>query len=104
MAIRDIEISESTIRNGRIYFSTEDVKFFPSDSFADRERTGHKGNPVTFSAGRRLLETDIRVLSSNRISPRKSLAFFIRQVRAKAGGTFRVTRIAPREYLIEYRS
>jgi hypothetical protein len=102
LTYREIELVESTIEHGRLYFSTKDVKFFPSDSFADRERSGHKGKPVTFRAGSRDLETDIRVLSKHRIGPRKSFGFFWRQVRAKPGSRVRVTRTSPRTYTVEY--
>jgi len=65
-------IPASTVRNGRIYFSLSDVKFFPADSFADRESDGHKGNPVEFVAGGASYTSDIRVSSGKRLSPRKS--------------------------------
>src|SRR5437763_1469374 len=102
MPFREIELIGSTIRNGRIYFPSTDVKFFPSDSFADRSRIGHKGNPVVFRAGGRTLETDIRISSGQRLSPRRSFSFFFREVAAREGAGLKVTRLADREYELEY--
>ena len=102
MAHREIELIGSSIRNGRIYFPSTDVKFFPPDSFADRERAGHKGKPVNFQVGGRSIETDIRIISGQRISPRKSFGFYLRQVGAKEGTRLCVTRIKDREYSVGY--
>jgi len=102
LTTREIVLSGATIRNGRIYFSSADIKFFPPDSFADREATGHKGKAVVFRAGGGELETDIRMSSGQRISPRKSFAAFLRQVAAKEGSRLRIVRVADREYTVEY--
>ena len=102
MSHRDIALIQSSIVNGRIYFSTSDVKFFPSDSYGDRERDGHRGNPVRFRAGDLALETDIRLSSSTRLSPRSSFAGFFKKVGAVEGGTLRITRTADREYQVDY--
>lgn len=102
LAHREIELIGSSIRNGRIYFPSTDVKFFPSNSFADRERVGHKGKSVSFQVGGRNIETDIRISSGQRISPRKSFGLYLRQVGAKEGAHLRVTRIADRECSVEY--
>jgi len=99
---KDIELIGSTIRNGRIYFSSHDIKFFPSDSFGDRERGKHKGKPVLFDFGDNNIETDIRISSSTRISPRSSFASFLKSVGAKEGEFLRVTRTSEREYSVEY--
>lgn len=102
MMARDVVIIGSTIRNGRIYFSSSDVKFFPPDSYADREGGGHKGVPVTFQVGGRTIDTDIRISSGKRLSPRNSFAFFIRQINAKEGDIFRVARLSDRAYRVDY--
>jgi hypothetical protein len=74
---RDIELTGPIIRNGRIYFASSDRSFFPEDSFGDRHRAGGKGKPVKFHAGGREIETDIRLSSGERISPRKSFDYFL---------------------------
>jgi hypothetical protein len=103
LQFRDVELVQSTIDNGRIYFSNSDVKFFPSDSFGDREGDGHKGAPVVFRAGSLGFESDIRVSSGQRLSPRRSFADFLKSVGAVTGASLRVTRVAEREYQVEYR-
>lgn len=99
---RDIEIIGSTIRNGRIYFHSSDSSFFPADSFGDRLRTGGRGVPVQFVAGGDVFESDIRDISTVRISPRKSFAIFLKSVRAEAGKMLRITKISNREFRIDY--
>lgn len=90
------------MKNGRIYFSSSDIKFFPADSLADRKALGHVGKTVSFDIGGKILETDIRIISGKRISPRKSMAFFFRQIGAKAGATLKITQYSEREYRVEY--
>ena len=102
MPHREIELIGSTIRNGRIYFPSTDIKFFPADSLADRDRLGHKGAPVVFRVGGRELETDIRISSGQRLSPRKSFALFLRQVSAQEGARLRIVRTSERVYAVEY--
>ncbi len=102
MKKREIEITASSRDNGRIYFPATDLSFFPADSLSERSRKGHKGRTVVFRAGGRKLETDIRIYSGQRLSPRKSFAFFFRQVGAKAGGLLRVVRDTDREYSVSY--
>lgn len=102
MTYRDISLIASAIKNGRIYFPASDVKFFPADSFGDRAGAGHKGVPVVFLASGLAFETDIRVSSGQRLSPRQSFASYLKQVGATEGGVLRVTRTADREYRIEY--
>jgi hypothetical protein len=99
---RDIALIRSTIDNGRIYFQPSDMKFFPSNAFGDREGDGHKGTPVVFRAAGVDLETDIRISSGERLSPRCSFGAFLKNVGAVEGGILRVTRTADREYLVEY--
>ena len=102
MTSRDIELISSSINNGRIYFPSTDIKFFPLDSFADRERAGHKGKSVTFVAAGITFESDIRIYSAHRISPRRDFRRFFAEISAKTGAKVRVTRIADREYVLEY--
>lgn len=102
MRHRIIELSGPMIRNGRIYFLVADVTFFPPDSHADRSPSGHVGKPVIFRLGGRLIESDIRMSSGVRISPRKSLAFFLRQVKARVGGKLKFIRTDDRLYDVEY--
>lgn len=102
MRNRIVELTGPMIRNGRIYFPVSDIKFFPPDSHSDRSPTGHVGKPVTFRVGGRLLESDIRMSSGVRISPRKSLSFFLRQVKAREGGKLKFTRTDDRVYDVEY--
>ena len=75
MIFREIELIDSSVKNGRIYFPSSDIKFFPADSYGDRETTGLKGKTISFHVGGKILETDIRISSGKRISPRKSMAF-----------------------------
>ena len=98
----DIAIIGSTIRNGRIYFSSSDSSFFPSDCFGDRSRTGGRGVPVQFITGGDTIDTDIRDISTVRISPRKSFASFLKSVCVKEGGRLRVTKVSDRQFKIDY--
>lgn len=102
MSYRDIALIRSTIDNGRIYFPPTDMKFFPADAFGDREGEGHKGVPVVFRAGGAELQTDIRISSGQRLSPRSSFGAFLKKVGAVEGGVLRVTRTADREYQVDY--
>jgi hypothetical protein len=99
---RDIEIIGSTIRNGRIYFSSGDSSFFPADSFGDRSRTGGRGVTVEFVAGGDVIDTDIRDVSTVRISPRRSFASFLKSVRAEEGKMLRITKVSNRKFKLDY--
>lgn len=99
---RDIKIIGSTIRNGRIYFSSSDSSFFPADSFGDRSRTGGRGVFVQFVAGGDVIETDIRDVSAIRVSPRKSFASFLKSVRAEEGKMLRITKVSDRKFKLDY--
>lgn len=102
MEFREIVLIASTINHGRIYFSTTDVLFFPSDSYGDRKRDGNKGVPVTFSGAGFTFETYIRISSGRRLSPQKSFASYLKGVGASEGGRLRITRITERKYGLEY--
>lgn len=99
---RDIPLIRSSIDNGRLYFQPTDVKFFPANSYGDRAGDGHSGVPVVFRAAGHDYETDIRISSGQRLSPRSSFAAFLKTVAAVEGAMLRVTRTADREYQIEY--
>jgi hypothetical protein len=96
-----IDITGAVLRNGRIYFSAADAAFFPADSLGDRARDGHKGQSVRFIAGTRVHDTDIRVSSGRRLSPRASFGAYLKAIRATEGERLRVTRTAEREYRVE---
>lgn len=102
MRIRQIELIQSSIDNGRIYFPITDAKFFPPDSYSDRERAGHKGADVVFLAGSHLFLGPIRISSGQRISPQRSFARFLKDVGAVAGDKLVVSRMADREYRVEH--
>ena len=97
---RDIELTESTIENGRIYFSASDKPFFPSDSFGARGRD-EKGNAVTFEIDGEEVVCDIRLSSGTRISPRSSFSRYLKASKAKVGDRWRVTRLDERRYRID---
>ena len=102
MQTQEIELIQSSITNGRIYFPTTAAKFFPADSFGDRKSDGHKGVPVTFTAGEFSFTDHIRVLSGQRFSPRSSFKRYLVSVGAKAGDKLRVTRTSEREYQVSH--
>jgi hypothetical protein len=102
VASREIELTASTIDNGRIYLSTTDRPFFPKDSFGDRKKSGHKGNPVIFRAGAFVFEDHVREYSGTRISPRPDFSKYFKSVGAKVGGRLRITQVGAREYELEY--
>lgn len=99
---RDITLIQATVDNGRIYFPSTDLKFFPADCYGDRVGDGHKGTPVVFRAAGLEIETDIRISSAHRLSPRSSFAAFLKQVCAVEGAVVRVTRTSEREYQLDY--
>lgn len=101
MIQRDILLSKSTIDNGRIYFPSTDIRFFPADSFGDRAIRGHVGTPVVFRAGDKEYKTDVRISSGQRVSPRSSFGSFLKEVGATGGSVLRVSRISDREYVVE---
>jgi hypothetical protein len=102
LQFREIVLTGSTIRNGRLYFSTNDAKFFPADSYSERETTGHKGAPVKFVGAGLTFESAIRIISGLRLSPQRSFASLFRKIGALEGGLLRVTRISEREYTLAY--
>lgn len=100
-ASRDIFLTGAMLRNGRLYLSYSDKRFFPEDSLG--ERSGEKkGIPVTFVVNGQSFESDIRLSSGQRISPRRSFSSFLQSVRAREGGRVRVHRVSDRVYRLEY--
>ena len=101
MDTRDITLIQSTIDHGHIVFARSDESFFPRDAIGDRGR-GARGVPVFFSARDSTIESDIRIMSGVRLSPRTSFMPYLKAVRARAGDLLHITRIGDREYLVEY--
>ncbi len=102
MQVKQIELIQSSIDNGRIYFPITDAKFFPVDSYSDRESDGDKGAEVVFTANGHCFAGPIRLFSGHRISPQRSFASFLREVGAVAGDKLIITRIADREYNVKH--
>jgi hypothetical protein len=102
MQTKEVTLIQATIDHGRIIFDRSDEGFFPPDSLGDRASSGKEGVPVVFRAGEFVYESDIRISSGNRLSPRRSFARFLKSVGARAGDALRVTRIAHREYRVEH--
>ncbi len=102
MQVREIELIQSSIDNGRIYFPISDVTFFPTDSLSDRELEGHKGTDVLFLAGKHRYVGPIRVSSGRRLSPQRSFAQFLTEFGAIAGDKLVVTRNSEREYEVKH--
>lgn len=103
MDFREIELIDSSIENGRIYFPNDGSEFFPADSLGDRAGGGAKGLRVRFVAGDFVFETDIRKFSAVRLSPRKSFAAYLKSVQAGVGDLLHVQRVADREYKVEFK-
>lgn len=97
----ETEITGSTLRNGRIYISASLAAFFPSDSLGARGGGGPRGLPVTIVANGEEYQTDIRLSSGRRISPRSSFARFLRAVGATEGQRLRLTRTDDRRYVLD---
>lgn len=98
----DFIITQSSIDNGRIYFSSSDTAFFPSDSLGGRGKDEHASAIITIEAGNVSLETDVRHSSSLRISPRKSFKTWLKDMEANDGDRARLHRISERVYRIEF--
>lgn len=103
MQQREIELIQSSIDNGRIYFPITDAKFFPAESLSDREREGHKGSDVTFKAGGYEFVGPIRVSSGQRLSPQRSFAKYLTSIGARAGDTLVIQRIGDTLYEVAHK-
>lgn len=107
---RQITLSEATVDYGHISFSKiGDSDFFPRDCFGDHGLKGSKGDSVVFKclakdvdAFIEKVETDIRLMNGDRLSPRRSFQRYLRQVGARPGDTLLVTRTQEREYRVEH--
>ena len=98
----DFIITQSSIDNGRIYFDKKDKGFFPEDCIGGRSASEHAPGKVSIDVGGKVEETDIRVSSSTRISPRKGVKKWLESVGAKDGDKAKLHRISDREYRLEY--
>ena len=98
----DFTIIQSSIDNGRIYFDAKDKGFFPEDCFGGRSASEHAEGKITIDVAGERHETDIRVSSATRISPRKSVKKWLQAVEAKDGDKAKLHRISEREYRLEY--
>jgi hypothetical protein len=102
MNTREITLIQSTIDHGHIIFAGTDQAFFPEDALGDPGRSGKTGSNVTFHAGDFLIESDIRVKSRFRLSPRTTFMPYLKSVGARAGDVLRIKRVAERKYLVEH--
>lgn len=98
----DFTITQSSIDNGRLYFDAAHTNFFPSDVMGGRGAQEHAVATVRIEGGGDTHDTDMRVSSSVRISPRKSFTKWLAAVRAVEGGKARLHRISERHYKLEY--
>lgn len=99
----DFTITQSSIDNGRLYFEGVPKGFFPEDAVGGRGADEHAPMTVCILAGGEFVDTDIRVSSAVRLSPRKSFRQWLRSVRAVAGGTTQLVRTADRTYGLQYK-
>lgn len=94
-------ITGAVLRNGRLYFSASLTNFFPSDSLGGRGVGGATGKLLTIVAGADEIETDIRLSSGQRISPRASFARWLKMARAGEGDRVRIVRLSDRRFQLE---
>lgn len=103
MAIIPIELIPSTIRNGRIYFSTDYLSLFPADAVAnDRTTESRAAGTVLIEADGIEYPTDIRISSSTRLSPRSGFGRWLKSKQAQAGDTARLVQLGARHFRLEY--
>jgi hypothetical protein len=98
----DFTITQSTIDNGRLYFDTTHTNFFPSDAMGGRGAQEHALNAVRIEADDGVHDTDLRVSSKIRISPRKSFKKWLASVKAASGSKARLHRVSERHYRLEF--
>lgn len=103
MQKREIEVTQSSIDNGRIYFPIADKNFFPADSLSERNSSEHKGLDVTFIAGTKEYVGPIREYSGQRLSPRRSFARYLKEVGARAGDKLIIVRTGDRLYQVAHK-
>ena len=98
----DFTIIQSSIDNGRIYFDASCRSFFPEDAIGARGKDEHAPATVTIEVNGEVIETDIRDVSSARLSPRKSVKSWLKNLKATDGAVARLHRIGERQYKLEY--
>ena len=100
----DFIITKSSLDNGRIYFETSHTSFFPSDVIGGRGSNEYAPAQISIDAAGKKINTDIRISSSVRISPRKSFRSWMRSEQVVAGGKARLHSIDKRNYIPEFLS
>jgi hypothetical protein len=98
----EFTIIQSSIDNGRIYFDQAHKSFFPSDVIGGRGASERAMGQISIDADGECFDTDIRLSSSVRISPRTSFKRWLASVRAHDGAKVRLHRVADRQYKLEY--
>lgn len=98
----DFTITQSSIDNGRLYLEAIHTGFFPPDAVGGRGKKELAPTTVCIDANGDFHDTDLRVSSSVRISPRKSFKKWLAAVRAVSGDTARLHRVTERQYRLEY--
>lgn len=98
----DFDIVQSSVDNGRIYFSSAHTNFFPTDALGGRGKDNHAPNTIHIDAAGTEVETDIRHSSAVRISPRKSFKLWLRSNNATNGTKGRLYRLGERQYRLQY--
>ncbi len=98
----DFTITQSSLDHGRLYFEGTPKGFFPTDVLGGRGSADLAQVAVCIVAGDDAVQTDIRVSSTVRLSPRKSFRLWLRSVQAVAGGSARLHKTAEREYRLQY--
>ncbi len=98
----DFVITQSSLDNGRIYFEASQKDFFPAESIGGRGAHEHAATQVHIDAAGDLIETDIRISSAVRISPRKSFRAWLRSQQAVDGGKARLHLVSEGSYKLEY--
>jgi hypothetical protein len=97
----ETDITGPVLRNGRIYFRASLASFFPADCLGARSGNGAHGLSVTIAACSEEYETDIRLSSGERISPRRSFARRLKSIRAGEGDRLRLVRVGERRFRLE---
>ena len=98
----DFIITQSSIDNGRLYFESAHTAFFPADTLGGRGANEHAAGTIGIEVAGETAETDIRISSSSRISPRKSFKTWLRSIGAFDGARGRLHKTADRRYKLEY--
>ena len=99
----DFTIIQSSINNGRLYFENVPKDFFPADAIGGRSEGEHAPATVRIVAGSESFDTDIRVSSAIRLSPRRSFKLWLRAVKAADGGTAQLVLMGDRTYRLDYK-